>query len=458
MDTEFLEFIKEEKDEIKKLFKKKSAIVVFHSNDADGVTSMYLFRLFLEKLGVVTRFIPVESLSKELIYRILRSSIKNVFFLDLGSGYLDLLSELRFEKNVVIIDHHRPEPEGYPVPGIHINPEVFGYSGDYYTSAATLVAYMIMDEIPSSYLDIPIIGAVGDLQDIRFGKLKYLNEEIVKTAEKEGIIKRWFDINSYYRFKDVVTVLENLVDPYIPEVSLNRRGVLQMLDELEIRYRDDGRLVSWKGLSFEEKQKIINWLAVRMLEEGDFEIFRLVKEYYYSQRLRRELHEAATTVNAMAKYHKLEDAILFIQGKLSPERLRAHIEQHRANIKKALEAAESGFKRLGNLAILDLRQVCPPGIVGAVTGLFLRSHAEIKLAVGISEQDSRNLKISVRATEDCELDASKLVKQAASAVGGMGGGHEKAAGAQIPKEKLQEFLKELTQVIENESKALDKTG
>ena len=432
--------------------------MVFHSNDADGVTSMYLFRFFLEKLGVITRFIPVEALSKELISRILRSSIKNIFFLDLGAGYLDLLSELRFEKNVVIIDHHRPEPEHHPAPGIHINPEVFGYSGDYFASTSTLVAYMILDELPSSYLDVPIIGAVGDLQDIRFGKLKYLNEEIVKVAEKEGLVRRWMDINSFYRNRDVISVLENLTDPFIPEVSQDRRGVIRMLDELEISYRLDGKLVSWQALSSAEKQKIINWLALRMLEEGDFEIFRLVKEYYYSHRLRRELHEAATIVNAMAKYHKISDALLFVQGRLRPERLKEHIREHRSNIKKALEAAESGYKLLGKLAVLDLRSVCPPGIIGAVTGLFLRSHSEAKLAVGIAEQDSRNLKVSIRATEDCELDVSKLIKQAASSVGGMGGGHEKAAGAQIPRDKLEEFIKELDQVIKNESKALDKTG
>jgi nanoRNase/pAp phosphatase (c-di-AMP/oligoRNAs hydrolase) len=49
--------------------------------------------------------------------------------------------------------------------------------------------------------------------------------------------------------------------------------------------------------------------------------------------------------------------------------------------------------------------------------------------------------VSVRGSRTCKLHLGKIINQLATDLGGSGGGHNKACGAVIPKEKISQFLK-----------------
>jgi single-stranded-DNA-specific exonuclease len=48
--------------------------------------------------------------------------------------------------------------------------------------------------------------------------------------------------------------------------------------------------------------------------------------------------------------------------------------------------------------------------------------------------------ISIRASNACKVHLGRIVNEVASNMGGSGGGHEKACGAMVPKDKLEEFI------------------
>jgi RecJ-like exonuclease len=48
---------------------------------------------------------------------------------------------------------------------------------------------------------------------------------------------------------------------------------------------------------------------------------------------------------------------------------------------------------------------------------------------------------SIRGSQGCKIHLGRLVNEVASGLGGSGGGHDRAAGAVIPKEKLDEFIR-----------------
>ncbi|MFZ0203038.1 MAG: DHH family phosphoesterase, partial [Nitrososphaeraceae archaeon] len=48
--------------------------------------------------------------------------------------------------------------------------------------------------------------------------------------------------------------------------------------------------------------------------------------------------------------------------------------------------------------------------------------------------------ISIRASNKCKVHLGRIVNEVASNMGGSGGGHEKACGAMVPKDKLEEFI------------------
>jgi single-stranded-DNA-specific exonuclease len=74
----------------------------------------------------------------------------------------------------------------------------------------------------------------------------------------------------------------------------------------------------------------------------------------------------------------------------------------------------------------------------------------VNFVLGISEKpvamvyrlkaDINSYVISIRASNACKVHLGRIVNDIASKMGGSGGGHEKACGAMVPKDKLEEFI------------------
>jgi single-stranded-DNA-specific exonuclease len=74
----------------------------------------------------------------------------------------------------------------------------------------------------------------------------------------------------------------------------------------------------------------------------------------------------------------------------------------------------------------------------------------VNFVLGISEkpvamvyrlkEDIGSYIISIRASNTCPVHLGRIVNEVASNMGGSGGGHEKACGAVVPKDKLEEFI------------------
>ena len=56
--------------------------------------------------------------------------------------------------------------------------------------------------------------------------------------------------------------------------------------------------------------------------------------------------------------------------------------------------------------------------------------------------------MSVRGSKSCKIHLGKLVSKISTELGGSGGGHDKACGASIPKNKIKKFLTDLNKSLE----------
>jgi RecJ-like exonuclease len=84
----------------------------------------------------------------------------------------------------------------------------------------------------------------------------------------------------------------------------------------------------------------------------------------------------------------------------------------------------------------------------------------VNFVLGISEKpvamvyrlkdDINSYIISIRASKACKVHLGRIVNEVASNIGGSGGGHEKACGAMVPKDKLEEFIDAIDNTIDNE--------
>jgi len=59
------------------------------------------------------------------------------------------------------------------------------------------------------------------------------------------------------------------------------------------------------------------------------------------------------------------------------------------------------------------------------------------------KDDINSYVVSIRGSAGCKVHLGRLTNEIAAELGGSGGGHDRACGAVIPKDRLQEFIKAL---------------
>jgi RecJ-like exonuclease len=128
-----------------------------------------------------------------------------------------------------------------------------------------------------------------------------------------------------------------------------------------------------------------------------------------------------------SKYpHEIPNSFEFAQ--IQVEKLAGMI----AKVKKSLKT----MKNLGYMEILDA------GASGAVNFVLGLSGKDVGVAYK-ERVDHGIYAVSIRGSKSCNIHLGRLVNSLAQEFGGSGGGHDKACGAVIPKDKILPFIKEL---------------
>ena len=214
------------------------------------------------------------------------------------------ISEYQFTP--VIVDHHQVNG----VAKYHLNPHLFGINGSYELSGAG-AAFILAQALGENkdLADLAIVGAVGDLQARRDGKLAGMNREILKIGEEAGVLNSEKDVTFFGKqTRPIYMLLQYSNDPYIPGITGSEQASIGFLQRIGIELkRDDWR--RWIDLSLEEKQKIVSNLIQHCLSKGVSQqgIGRLVGEVYTLVREEeglemRDASEYSTLLNATARY------------------------------------------------------------------------------------------------------------------------------------------------------------
>jgi len=102
------------------------------------------------------------------------------------------------------------------------------------------------------------------------------------------------------------------------------------------------------------------------------------------------------------------------------------------NVRKSMKVS----KNLAHMEVLD------SGASGAVN--FVLGFSGKDVGIAYKERVDKGIyAVSVRGSPSCKTHLGRLVSSVTSEIGGSGGGHDKACGAVIPKDKIKEFLKKM---------------
>ncbi|MEM2137750.1 MAG: DHH family phosphoesterase [Candidatus Anstonellaceae archaeon] len=413
--------------------------LIVHHYDCDGLSSGSIAVSWFEKNSKTCRLRTVRKLDRELI-----SSLANepqLIFVDLGSGSA-FVDELKNE--VVIIDHHQPAHKAH----LQANPHLFGFDGGSELSAAGCAYFVFRTSV-----DLGIVGAVGDIQyPLRSLNRIMLDEAIASKQASASTDILLFGRNS----RPLLQFLLYADEPYLPGLTGNENSCKSFLSELGIEQKSGEKWRTYSDLSPSEKKLFVSALAELLSTRYSSDAAsKLTGEIYtlLNRPQGTELSDASefsTLLNACGRNNQPQlgvDVCLSRPG--AYESAKSLLAQHRKNLRDGIEFATKNVQDLGRFLLIDGRGVIPDGIIGVVAGMLFPGNRN-KPVLALSLEESGNIKLSTRGTKKLVeegLNLGKILSESCAVVGGVGGGHNIAAGATIPNDKLDEFLKEFAKRV-----------
>jgi len=119
-------------------------------------------------------------------------------------------------------------------------------------------------------------------------------------------------------------------------------------------------------------------------------------------------------------------------------------ERYAKKVSEAIRKIEGSITKSDNIAYAQSNSALSASmIVNFVLGL---SEKPVGMVYKLKDEIDSYV-FSIRGNEYCKVHLGRVVNQISSEIGGSGGGHEKACGAVIPREKLEQFIYHLDRLV-----------
>ena len=437
--------------------------------DADGITSAAIISLALERARIDYTREFVKKLDERIMRRLLEENHELTIFTDLGSAMTDFIVDNNM--NVVIADHHQPNgrPENIATDSVtfpyHINPHLFGANGGFEISGSGvsfILACALGGDSNTNLAGLAIVGAIGDMQNRKHGKLVGLNREILDKGVAAGVLMNAPDLSLFGKqTRPIYRILQYSSEPYLPGLTGDEEACIRFLQNAGVGYDQREGAKLWIELSFEEKRTVISAL-MKFCSDRGFSAHRaqeLVRECYtlLTEKEGSEMRDASeysTLLNATGRYDKADIGVRVCMGDREEALAEARtlLAEHRKNLVNGLNfVRENGVTQLKNIQYFYSGNEIKETIVGIIAGMAtsIEGVDRKKPIIGMADSED-GIKISSRGTQELirrGMNLSKAMNDVTEAVGGAGGGHDIAAGGTIPPERAEEFIQLLDEYI-----------
>ncbi len=446
--------------------KQDGLVQVFSHLDADGVAAAGIIGKALFRLDARFRIRITQWIEDKIVSEVLSDKPKLVIFTDLGSGYVDLLNQKLSDFKIAILDHHQvvgEESDNF----VHVNPHLHGIDGARDISGSG-VAYFVakaLDRVNVDLAPVAVVGALGDLQDKYDQRmLKGLNEKIVEDATGAGFLTVEKDLIFFGReTRPILKALASTTSPFIPGISGEEEKSLAFLKSLGIEPRNGDKWRALRDLSEDEKKRLCSKLADHLVSIGlHYEVNNLIGHVYTLSREEpwtplRDAREFAVLLNGTGRMDKAGLGVAVCMGDRGPalEEANKVLEDYRRSINKYLgwvmEKPER-MKEFQNIYVVYGEDFINDKMVGAVSSILTSSlpNPEKPLIAYANLQEEGIAKISARTMDiviNKGVNLGEIMQVAAERFQGKGGGHNVAAGAQVPVERIGDFVKLVDELV-----------
>ena len=440
--------------------KSEKNISVISHHDADGIAAAGIITQTLKRLDANFRVRIIKQIDEKTIRELSSENNNPIIFTDLGSSYIDLFKNYFTDTEIIILDHHPPVGDSFPNL-IQVNPHLHGFEGSNEISGAG-VAYFTAKDIDAKNQDLAslaVIGALGDLQDKNQDrKLLHLNELIVEDAIKIGSIKTEVDLVIFGReTKPVHKALANISTPFLPGISGEEDKCLGFLINLGINLKKDDEWITLSDLSLKEKRKIFSELVKHYSSKGlpssiPMNLIGTVYTLINEDRLKplRNAREYASLLNACGRMGKSGLGISICVGDRDRALAEAKelLEDYRQTIASYmnwLNETKSAITEMKYIYSINGGSYIDEKMLSTITSILTNSPflKQEKPVIARTLSQDGYVKISGRTSDILThkgIDLGDIMLKASEKYSGRGGGHNVAAGAQIPAKYQDSFI------------------
>ncbi len=457
---------------IREIVEKDGFILVFSHLDADGIAAAGIIGKALYRLDARFRIRVTQWVDEKIVGEIIADKPQLVILTDFGSGYLDLLSEKVPDFRVVILDHHQIAGTVDSENIVQVNPHVYGIDGATDVSGSG-VAYFAAKALNPKNVDlapIALVGALGDMQDrTEQRELHGLNQIIVNDAVESGLVKVEKDLTFFGReTRPIHRTLATTTSPFIPGLSGEEDKSLAFLASLNIKIRNGEKWRALRDLSEDEKKRLCSALADYLLSKGlHLEVANLIGNIYVLTKEEpwtalRDAREFAVVLNSAGRMDRPSLGIAICMGDRGAalEEANRILEDYRKSINKYLgwvmEKPER-IKEFENIYVIYGENFINEKIVGTVSSIIVSSlpSPQKPLIAFANVEKEAAAKFSARTTDaavNSGVNLGDVMRLASEKYGGKGGGHNIAAGAQVPLDKIEDFVKTVNELVAKQLK------
>jgi RecJ-like exonuclease len=446
---------------------KDGFIHVFSHLDADGVAAAGIMGKALFRLDARFRIRVTQWVDEKIINEITADKPQLVILTDFGSGYLDLLNEKLPDFKVLILDHHQIIGNAENGNFVHVNPHLHGIDGASDISGSG-VAYFVAKAVSTENIDlasIALVGALGDIQDkYEQKKLGGLNEKIVEDAVNANLVKVEKDLIFFGReTRPIHKTLAATTSPFLPGISGEESASVAFLNSLGIKLKDGEKWRALRDLTEDEKKKLCSALADHLLSKGlHFEVANLIGHVYILTKEEpwtplRDAREFSVVLNSTGRMDRPSLGIAVCMGDRGAalEEANKALEDYRKNISKYLtwvmEKPER-MKELENIYVVYGENFINEKIIGTVSSILALSmpNSEKPIIAYANMEAEGVAKFSARTTDIVVhkgINLGEVMRVASEKCGGKGGGHNIAAGGQVPLEQVENFISVVNDLV-----------
>ena len=424
--------------EFMKKIEEKDIYVISHF-DTDGITSAAIIIKTLKKLDKTFSVKILKRIEEGFISTIPKDKI--ILFLDLGSGNLNEIRESGL-KDVFIIDHHEVIQD---IPSnVHIiNPELHNKQ-KISASGLTYLFSKQVDPENKELAKLAILGMIGDSLEKEIGKLNHDILNDTEITKKRGLL-------IYPSTRPLNRTLEFCSNPYIPGVTGNVKGVLELLRETGLKPTNKG-YPSLIELKEEEMAKLVTAIMLRNPKAKNKEIIGDIFLLKMFNKL-EDAREMSAKINACSKLGESSVAIqLCMEIPKAIKKAESIHAKYRQRIVSGLKFITENNNLKGNgFEIINARDEIKDTIIGTLVSILSNSllYEEGTILIGMAYYGNK-IKVSARSVGKAGRNVREILNTAIEKTGGEVGGHEFAAGCMLKQEKEEEFIKNLKKQLEIE--------